>query len=161
MTKKILDVPKVKQLKCHCGVASLEMVLAYNSINIDQKSLAQYFPNPDQIYKEGVWRSDIVKAAEEFGLSAEHYEHYSFDDVVSVIDEKVPIIARTKFYPRTRYRHFLVINGYDDQKGTIYVNDPYDLRRGKFEWKQFKNLWQIKGENSSKNSGVEIRQKKT
>jgi uncharacterized protein YvpB len=78
----------------------------------------------------------------------------SFGDITENIDDGNPMIAGIspsgmgRFYPPTMSEHAIVIVGYDDEAGTVIVNDPYPyppgadhytrtggrmLRRGQYE----------------------------
>ena len=158
MAGKILDVPKIKQLRGeYCAVASLNMVLSYYGYEIAQKELANFFHDPECIKDEGVFYKDVAFAAGSLGFKAEEYYNFTLENIINCIDNGTPIIARGKSHTSPRCRHFRVIKGYETNPSYVYVNDPYYTRRNRFSYDTFRSLWLIKGSNGTKNYGVVIK----
>jgi len=169
MTKKILDVPKVKQLKNHCGPASLSIVFAYYGLSMDQKKIAEeitdiyptYKKNP--IIKRGTDASHIVGYSRKKGFVAYRREKATIDDLIILIDKDIPPIVNTDYITERDAGHFSVITGYDLKKRKVYFNDPYNLRRSNFTFLLFETLWKAKESRGDKrrcwNEFVSIRQK--
>ena len=100
MAKKVLDVPKIKQLPRHCGPASLSMVLSYLGHDISQEEIAEYW-GEEHIKKRGVEKHSLVLCARELGFIAHPYYNLRLEDVIRIIDSGLPIIARVQ--SRTRH----------------------------------------------------------
>ena len=158
--KKVLDAPKIKQLPGgYCGVASLNMIVAYHGLQISQEDLAQYFLEPDTIEEAGVSRHEIVMAARELGFIAHPYNGLNLEKVIELIDRDLPIIARIKS-KSWGWGHFCVIKGYDDKQPLIYINNPDDLRRNKIDWQEFKYAWDLSRRKwGTRNYGIVVRKR--
>jgi ABC-type bacteriocin/lantibiotic exporter with double-glycine peptidase domain len=158
--KEVLAVPKIKQLPGgYCGVASLEMILAYHGLEIPQLELAEYFDEPDTIKEQGIWRQEIATAARKLGFLADSYYNMDLEKVIELINQGLPVIARVKSRKRKGLAHFICVKGYDTNESVIYYNDPGDLRRSKYSYEQFEKIWWLKEGNRTKNYGIVVRQR--
>ncbi|PIN80659.1 hypothetical protein COV11_03635 [Candidatus Woesearchaeota archaeon CG10_big_fil_rev_8_21_14_0_10_30_7] len=159
MNKKVLDVPKIKQLPGNfCGVASLSMILSYNGIKMPQEELADYFESSlEEITHQGVYYTEVMHAARELGFIAHPYHNLTLDHLIKFIDDDFPIIIRCKAHWNTSGRHFYVVKGYDKNNKKIIINDPAHLNKKQFDFEELKKLWVIKGIQSTKNYGLRIR----
>jgi hypothetical protein len=74
----------------------------------------------------------IVRGAQAFGLKLHHGKGYSLNDLKNLLDDGQPPIARIKYNhipdrPNRRYTgaHYVLVVGYDDASGQIFINDPH------------------------------------
>lgn len=152
MSKTILDVPKVKQLKNYCGPASLSMVFAYYGLKLSQEEIAEeiteiwphYVKKP--IMESGLHTTHLTGYAREKGFSARRYKQCSLDRLINYLKKEVPTIALIDDFTDRDIGHFIVVKGYDLDKKLLYLNDPYDQRRTKASFKFFKKLWLLKSD---------------
>jgi len=157
MNKKILDIPKIKQLKNYCGVASLCMISAYFGKNISQKEMADYFGF--EIEGAGVIEEEIQKVARELGFEANIFERLDMNSISYFIQKNSPIIATGKAYNNFGFikaRHAYLIKGYDLEKQILFINDSNDKRKNQFQYEIFKKLWIINGKDPSIRRGLVI-----
>jgi ABC-type bacteriocin/lantibiotic exporter with double-glycine peptidase domain len=138
---KILEVPRIKQLKNHCGVASLNMVLEYYNTHISQEELSRIVGL--NVREKGSNRARILEVANDFKFLTDYGTSLDFEDIVESIESEVPIIVRVKYNPNNRLGHMIVVTGYGDN-GEVYVNDPDNMRKVYFEYNKFKKLWEQK-----------------
>lgn len=153
--KRILDVPKVKQLKNYCGPASLSMVFAYHGKHLTQEEIADeitatlrngYYQRTP-IRKNGIYANDLAVYAKNKDFEVRYYLNSSLEKLIELIDSNIPPIVGIDDVKDPNEGHFSVVKGYDFEKSLIYYNDPDNLRRSKLRLKQFKKLWLT--ENSS------------
>lgn len=140
MKRKILEVPKIKQLPIHCGPASLSMVLEYYGRDIDQREIALL---ADFDPEDGVFPPGLAECARNLGYIVEELYESSIQEVISIIRDDIPLIARVKGRKRKGISHLMVIKGYDLDKRVLYFNDPYDLRKGKIDFHSFEKEWVV------------------
>ncbi|MBL7085234.1 MAG: HEAT repeat domain-containing protein, partial [Candidatus Omnitrophica bacterium] len=140
--RKILNVPKVKQLPFHCGPASLSMVLAYYGISMDQEEVATM---ADLDPEDGVFPPKLAECVRGFGYVAKEFHELSIPEVISIIGNKeIPLIVRIKSFKREEgYAHLIVIKGYDLNERILYINDPNDLDRERIDFDSFEKKWVV------------------
>ncbi|MBI5066203.1 C39 family peptidase [Candidatus Woesearchaeota archaeon] len=146
MSKKILDVPKIKQLPGeYCGVACLCMIFSYYGFEITQEELTGFFNEPEEIEYSGVYPKEVVRVARKCDFNAQALRNLCLEDLVKSIDNKTPLIVRCKshwdFYGNGT--HFYIVKGYDLEKEKIFVNDPAHLNKSNFSYKEFLRLWRV------------------
>ena len=157
MSIKILDAPKIKQRPQYCGIACLDMALSYFGLEISQEDTAQYFKNYKEIEKNmGVYTSELVSVAKKLGFKATYWEKLGLEDIIEFIDKNSPIIALGRWLKDPYARHFILIKGYDNKKRQVFVNDPDDLRKNRFDYDKFKKLWITKGKEGTNRVGIII-----
>lgn len=110
ITKGVAKVPVVMQMEAlECGAACLDMILAYYGrwVALEEMRLAC------GVSRDGSNARNILKAAREYGLSANGYRIEA-----SSLREKAtfPCIIHWE------YNHFIVLCGFKGQK--VFVNDP-------------------------------------
>ncbi len=141
MKRKILNVPKIKQLPFHCGPASLSMILAYYGRNIDQKEIA---PMADFDPEDGVFPPRLAECARDLGYMVEELQGLSIQEAISIIRDKgIPLIARVRSRRREGGAHLIIIKGYDLNEKILYINDPKDLRRKRIDFTSFEKMWVV------------------
>ena len=138
---KILEIPKLKQLRFYCGIACLSMASSYFGRTLEQEVLAEkYFTKGKFIEGAGVSLLEILGAARKIGLNAKMKYGFCDDDIIKSINDDSPIIALAASDKYLMWNHFYLIKGYDTS-GFIYINDPGDLRKNKFKYAEFRKLW--------------------
>lgn len=88
MTKKILNVPFIKQKISYCGPAALAMVMQYYGCNINQDLIG------DRIYAQyfGAKIGELEEIAKEEGFETS-IPRSSLGELVSFIDDGCPVIV--------------------------------------------------------------------
>lgn len=137
MSKKMLNVPYVKQRLNYCGPTSLAMVMKYYGINITQDEVgemanAKYF---------GVTIGQLVEVAKNKGLKAEIKKDISLADLVSSIDSDEPVIVAQHYCLGNNDIHFRVVIGYDNENNLVTVHDPEFCSFFSISQQLFLDLW--------------------
>jgi len=155
--KKVLDVPKIKQLKNHCGPASLAMVFQYHGLNITQEEVAEYWGR-EYVSQAGVYYFTLVNCARHFGFSASAREHLTLEKVIKTIESVLPIIARVRVEGEIS-THSCVIRGYERYPSILWINDPNKISKKNELYKNFSQLWNIRDYCATHNYGVVVKKK--
>ena len=164
MAKKVLDVPKLKQLPWHCGPASLSMVLSYLGHDISQEKIAEYWGDQEHLKDTGIYSNDLVLRARDLGFKAHPYYNLELEDVIRIIDRELPIIARVQGFRGRGMGHMVVIRGYDTNPSAVWVNDPGNLGVSRIPYREysptFRQWWRVrlKGK-ESRNYGIVVRER--
>lgn len=132
-----LNVPYVHQTENNwCGPASLEMVLRYWGVSVNQENIAPFVINPDDNLAHS---GDMVEYAENLGFSAS-YGSMTIEELKENIDNKHPVIV---LQWASRYdkenSHFRVVVDYNEQK--IITHDPALKPNYPFTYEEFFELW--------------------
>lgn len=150
--KKILDVPKVKQLEGHCGPASLSMVAQYLGFKLSQKEIAQYWGRD---ISNGIKYTDLVYCAREFGFIAHPYYNLGLEGIMANIEQGNPIIALVR--GSKKWTHFYVIRGFERNPNIVWINDPARPAVNKIPYQNFAKKWRIPGETNQ--YGIVVRKR--
>ena len=135
MSSKILNVP----YKCQndadanlkhtdCGPCCIAMILGgLGQIMTTNAIVAAAGMTGDS----GLSQSQVTNAASAFGLSMVWQAAYALDDLKKFIDNGQPPIALIKYAnipdrvdQHSTGGHFVVVVGYDDASGRVFINDP-------------------------------------
>ncbi len=125
----VLDVPYYpQQTEVWCWAAVIEMVSDYNNVRALQCVTLQYWYGydccnyPSYCYTTGT-EYQIQQSLYVLGIQSAFYTiPLSWDDFVFEIDNGQPIIM---FYRNSFSGHVVVGFGYNDEKNTIFIHDPY------------------------------------
>ena len=124
----ILEVPRLEQPRQadFCGLACLAMVLQYYGHPLAQEQLARYISSPADIHRNGTDRWKLAFAASRAGFEAEVRSRLSFEDIAELLDEGIPLIARTRTWTLDKEdAHYRVIYGYMQRRTAyLYIHDP-------------------------------------
>jgi hypothetical protein len=145
-----IDVPYHRQqTDFGCGDASLQMILDYYGVQVNQFSVMDVMRSTTH---EGTLSLEIIRGAhfsalsssmgrlypdfklrngypnQPIGLAAFWKDNYNWlNEVKDLIAQNVPVMVLVDFAVNgTHDGHFRVVVGYDDQAGTITTNDPWD-----------------------------------
>lgn len=134
--KVIMEVPYVEQEVAYCGPASFSMVMGYYGQNVDQYSIGS-----DITTVEGAKLRDLVHKANELGFDV-FTGTCQFNAMLGLVAEGTPVIARV-LSKNGGNGHFIVVTGYDNSLGIVYVNDPAQPERLTLTFDEFQNIWNI------------------
>ena len=133
---RILNLPSIRQSTGYtCGVASLQVVLAYYDVLYREDILAGYAcSSPDA----GTHPANIVRAVQIVNgdknkhFSAEIIQNAAVDDIKKFLDDETPVIIDIQAWQDEDNKvawkddwidgHYVVATGYDDDN--IYFEDP-------------------------------------
>lgn len=120
-----------------CGPTSLASVLNYWSVTVSSDELRS------EIYLgkiKGTLPMDMAAAVERRGLSANVFNG-TFEDVKRELRAGRPVIAYLDFGTRRHpIGHFLVVTGFDDERGGLYVHSA--TRKDRFaSYRRFNRGW--------------------
>ncbi|MEM7404036.1 MAG: NHLP family bacteriocin export ABC transporter peptidase/permease/ATPase subunit [Pseudomonadota bacterium] len=108
---KRAKTPLLLQLESvECGAACLGMILEYYGKVVPLTELR----HETGVSRDGVKASNMIKAARRYGLKAKGFK----ESIESAMERQPPYIAYWNF------NHFLVVEGYNVEKGYVYINDP-------------------------------------
>jgi len=131
----VLPVPFVPQKKDTCGAASLGMVLAYWDRAVPHDEIADALVVKDL---HGIPGSRLAAFAGDRGLRAVAYEG-ALDQLREYVDKGRPLIVAWKV-GKDRY-HNVVVTGFDDEEGDVFVNDPAKGEHRRVSRDKFEERW--------------------
>jgi len=113
--KNVLSVPHIRAGEGLCSEASIAMVMRYYGIE----------PPPLEVIQariqDYIWHA--VPFMREYLETSEYFQYGVIEEVYGVIDAGRPAIIRIR--PEGQDGgHTVVVVGYDDEAGSIYINDP-------------------------------------
>jgi tetratricopeptide (TPR) repeat protein len=131
----VLPVPFVPQKKDTCGAASLGMVLAYWDRAVTHDEIADALVVKDL---HGIPGSRLAGFAQDRGLRAVAYEG-DLQQVRDFVERGRPLIVAWKVGD-DRY-HNVVVTGFDDEEGDVFVNDPAKGEQRRVSREKFEERW--------------------
>lgn len=145
----LLDLPDTRQSTNYsCGAASLQAVLMYWGIEYREGQLMEMLnTDPDN----GTNPEDIVRVAEELGLTAELKENLTLEDLEESLENGIPVIVAGQAWrdgedlekPWSEVwesGHYMVVIGMDEEN--VYFEDPSLLgSRGFMPLEEFSDRW--------------------
>jgi tetratricopeptide (TPR) repeat protein len=138
-TSVVLPVPFVHQKKDTCGAASLGMVLAYWDRAVPHDEIAAaLMVEEEEGPLHGVAGSRLAGFARERGLRAVAYVG-DLDQLRDFVDKGRPLIVAWKV-GEDRY-HNVVVTGFDDEEGDVFVNDPAKGEHRRVSREKFEERW--------------------
>ncbi|WP_407543172.1 C39 family peptidase (plasmid) [Deinococcus radiomollis] len=122
VTNAVLQgIPLVRQGYNQCGPASLQMVLAYWGLGMDQAAIGA-LTKPDPRAYMGT--SAIGAFASSVGLASTTVRGASLNMVRAFLAQGIPVIALSFFNTPGAVPHWRVVSGFDDKQGVVFVHDP-------------------------------------
>jgi hypothetical protein len=136
MSRYILDVPYKSQNdpdaqteNNDCGPACVAMILLTQGRSV---ATSDVYAASGVAQDRGLSFAEVTAAAAHFGLPLNTRIGMSLQDVRNTIDQGTPVVALVKYLylpdrqgQSTTGGHFVLVVGYDDDAGEIFVNDPY------------------------------------
>lgn len=113
-----LSVPFVSQRKDTCGAAALAMVLRYWNEDVSHDQVARALVQPEL---HGIAGSQLADFARGRGLEAVAYRG-DMAQLRDFVGKGRPLIVA--WHLRGSLYHDVVVVGFDDERGTVLVNDP-------------------------------------
>jgi ABC-type bacteriocin/lantibiotic exporter with double-glycine peptidase domain len=113
-----LGVPFVSQRKNTCGAAALTMVLRYWKEDVSHDDVARELLRPEL---RGIAGSHLAEFARDRGLEAVTYRG-DMAHLRDFVGKGRPLIVAWHL-GGSRY-HDVVVVGFDDERGSVLVNDP-------------------------------------
>lgn len=156
-SRHIIDkVPQFHQGRNECGPTSMAMVLNYYGINKKKDELKDDLKwHPEK----GVPYQNMLRFPfEKYGFKIDFVKHGSIEKLMEYITQDRPVIVRQWLNYDSKAKddmgHWRVVNGYDHEKGKIYMRDPAITMKGfsSLIYKEFLDLWDLSyHSNPSKN----------
>ncbi|MFC2091479.1 GNAT family N-acetyltransferase [Elusimicrobiota bacterium] len=132
----IHDIPSIVQKIDACHPTSLEIVLKYYGLSMDQDDVKDY----EQILIDGGTRdSYILEYLDRRGLSS-RYINADFNIMKEYIRRDVPVIS-SYWNPDGVTSHAVVCMGYDDAKSEFYFRDPQAGKLETIKYDEFRKIW--------------------
>ena len=114
-------MPLVRQGYNQCGPASLQMILAYWGLGMDQTDIGR-LTKPDPRAYMGV--TAIASFASSVGLASLTVHGATLNMIRALVAQGIPVLALSYFNTPGAVPHWRVISGFDDAKETLMVHDP-------------------------------------
>jgi transposase len=142
----IQNVPLYQQIDASgCGAAALQMVLYYwgpfvNQKNVYDAARTLHGSSLPDLARAGQFSSESFSAGDRFPM-AEGYGYPSrslgyagfyyastqswLPQLKELVSAGYPVICLTDWLPGVYGPHYRLVVGYDDEKGVLYINDPW------------------------------------
>jgi ABC-type bacteriocin/lantibiotic exporter with double-glycine peptidase domain len=132
-----LDVPFVHQTENGCGSAVAWMVLQYWSAgqSLDEIHRVLYSRN-----KNGVSTTDLERFFRERNFNTWSFRG-DWTDLRHHLLRGRPIIVCLKPAKQSAVLHFVTVSGFDENDGTVLVNDPAGRKLQKMARSDFEQQW--------------------
>lgn len=164
--QKILDIPYIPQKPLYCGLACLSMVLKFQRREFSQDDLAKIVTEKYGYEVADTRRDDpgidywqLATIPSLLGFKVQATYNLTMDDIANFIDNDKPIIARHHWGNESpaNNAHFVVLRGYDAERKSLFMHDPYYSDRTEEELSVFQSLWDVHRHKwPSKNYGIII-----
>jgi len=140
MTKKILEVPYIRQKINFCGPACLAMVMQYHGLEITQDDIG--YEMCAHIWSPRL--EDLSNFARKKGFYAEIKE-CSMYELLTSVSEGNPVIVRQRRSYLNEAGHARLVIGYDTIEKRIIFHDPEIDKELDISFKLFRELWRLPG----------------
>ena len=127
-----------------CGTSSLAMIMNYLGVHVSRQDIDSEVRRVDQ----GAMPGPLIDYAREHGLSAEGYNHGSWDEIKSYINRGIPVQAliNTKADGNPSNGHFVAVVGFrtDPATGEEQIGFRNSADQGKVDWmdrSEFEDKW--------------------
>lgn len=125
-----------------CGPASLKMVFDFFGLKFREKELAR----KAQTLKSGTKHASLIETARKNGFYCYIHDKSSINHIKHFIDVGLPVIVNY-IEPSGNEGHYAVVIGYGRNK--IILNDPWNGKKFKMSYKDFKERWHDSHKNHS------------
>jgi hypothetical protein len=115
-----LRIPlRTQNSQINCSATCLRMVLAHHNILKSEEELAELIG----VHKRGAEGSDIVKGCKKLNIKAT-WKQFSPEEVMSLLEKEIPIIADIKSFNYEGKNHWVVIEEIDLKNNKVRIADP-------------------------------------
>lgn len=115
-----LRIPlRTQNNQTNCSATCLRMVLAHHNILKSEGELAELIG----VHKRGAEGSDIVKGCKKLNIKAT-WKQFSPEEVMSLLEKEIPIIADIKSFNYEGKNHWVVIEEIDLKNNKVRIADP-------------------------------------
>ncbi|MBI5328924.1 MAG: C39 family peptidase [Deltaproteobacteria bacterium] len=136
----IANVPFIKQKPDYCGPASLAMIFNFYGLNVSQDEIAHEIFSPEI---KGTLSLEMVSYAYKKGFEADIYNG-SMADLRAKLEAGFPLIVSHKAEKNDKRVHYLVVFGFDDDKGVFYVHsDTKNVGAQAINYRKFLKHWDM------------------
>lgn len=144
--KVLTGITPIHQTFNNCGPATLSMILSYNSVNVSQKVIGDEIrpwqnPKGDNDDKSTNFKefSDI---AIRYKLVPLYRVNGDINILKTLIENDIPVVARTWLKPNDEIGHYKIIKGYDENKKELIQDDSYFGPNIRLKYETFLEIWQ-------------------
>lgn len=146
LENKILDYPTFVQSKNYtCGPTSVQSVLSYYGININQdKIIKEMDIQSKPISEVGVTPNILIEYLRKYNLTAIPKQNLAVEDIIKNIDNKIPTIICIQSKPDyNKYDngHYVVAIGYDLDNKLIIFHDSNISKRNSLSFSELDSRW--------------------
>lgn len=118
-TAQIAVPLKYQNTQRTCSAACLRMVLSHYGLDKSEEDVAKKIG----VHERGAEGDQIEKAAKEYDFKAE-WKEFSPEDVISLLEKEIPIIADIKSFNYENKNHWVVIEEIDLKNNKVRIADP-------------------------------------
>ncbi len=144
-TNKLYMPDVFQENSYNCGVTCVQAILAYYGEDYTENELTKRLSVSKEI---GTTIKSIIDFFKKENFQVQ-YGKLNLEKIKKFIDKRIPIIALIQawrenddIYSKTvDWGHYVIINGYNDKKQILYIEDPAIFGSGYLKYSELKDRW--------------------